>query len=178
MFTYPDATGQDKKAFYGDAEKRPKIPAPNFEAIPAALRSERRWMLWNLEWATNKWTKLPKQAHGGNAKSNDPATWASFDAVREAYLRGGFDGIGFALGGGFVGVDLDNCRDPQTGAGEEWAREIINALGSYTEVSPSGTGFKVFCLGEWHGGWTRKTHASGEVEVYTRQYFTVTGVLA
>jgi len=167
-----------KKVFYGDREKRPKIPAPNFDAIPAALRRETRWMLWRLEWDTDRWSKVPKRASGGNAKSNDPATWTDFEAIQAAYGRGGFDGIGYALGDGFVGVDLDDCRDPATGACEEWAREIIDSLRSYAEVSPSASGFKVFCRGEWRGDWTKKPYGSGAVEVYTRQYFAVTGTLA
>ena len=40
-----------------------------------------------------------------------------------------FDGIGFVLDAardGIVGVDLDGCRDPETGRIEAWATRIIN----------------------------------------------------
>ena len=48
-------------------------------------------------------------------------------------------GDGTALGG----IDLDTCRHDD-GMFEEWAREIIERFASYTEVSPSGTGAKIF----------------------------------
>src|SRR5262249_50058204 len=44
----------------------------------------------------------------------------------------------------FVGVDLDHCRDRETGAIEPWAEEIIALLWSYTEITPSGTGLRIF----------------------------------
>ena len=134
-------------------------------------------MLWKLEWVKGKWSKVPKRIDGYNAKSTDPETWTSFEAVREAYDRGGFDGIGFALGDGFVGIDLDDARDPESGAAHGWADEIIRRLGGYCEVSPSGTGFKIFTSGVWHGDWSRKPCESGEVEAYDHgRYFAVTGV--
>ena len=45
-----------------------------------------------------------------------------------------------------IGVDLDTCRDKATGIVEAWALEIINRLGSYTEISPSDVGAKIFAL--------------------------------
>ncbi len=42
------------------------------------------------------------------------------------------------------GIDLDTCRDPGNGEIEPWALEVIKRFGSYTEISPSGTGVKVF----------------------------------
>ena len=51
-------------------------------------------------------------------------------------------GEDYSLGG----VDLDTCRDPATGGIEPWATEVIARVGSYAEVSPSGTGVKLFLL--------------------------------
>ena len=42
------------------------------------------------------------------------------------------------------GIDLDSCRDKATEDIAPWAQEIIDRLASYTEVSPSGTGVKIF----------------------------------
>jgi hypothetical protein len=42
------------------------------------------------------------------------------------------------------GIDLDSCRNPQTEKIEGWAEDVIARFSSYTEVSPSGTGAKVF----------------------------------
>ena len=52
-------------------------------------------------------------------------------------------GDGRALGG----VDLDSCRD-SGGLFEPWALEVMDLIGSYTEISPSGTGAKIFFLYE------------------------------
>lgn len=62
----------------------------------------------------------------------------------------------------------------------EWARKIIRGVGSYAEVSPSGTGVKIFarCEGEWK--WKNKKTFEGDHrgwEVYTwGRYFCVTGL--
>jgi hypothetical protein len=64
--------------------------------------------------------------------------------------RGAGGGIGIMLGAGLLpdyslgGLDLDRCRDPRTGAIAPWARALIRAFGSYWEVSPSGTGVKIY----------------------------------
>ena len=62
-------------------------------------------------------------------------------ATREKDL----DGIGFVFteSDPFCGVDLDACVDPKTGQIASWASEIVGALDSYTEFSPSGTGLHV-----------------------------------
>ena len=102
----------------------------------------------------------------------DPSTWTTFSDALAACEGGGFSGIGFVLGDGFVGVDLDACRDRETGDLDPWARDIIDALNSYTELSPSGTGVHVLCRGELPPGRRRKDG----VELYDRaRYFAVTG---
>jgi hypothetical protein len=72
----------------------------------------------------------------------------------------------------YGGVDLDNCHDPATGAIMSPASEIIQEFASYTEVSPSKKGFKLFVRGKLPG---RGRHADG-IEVYSHNhYFTITG---
>jgi hypothetical protein len=67
---------------------------------------------------------------------------------------------------------LDNGRDPKTGRIKKWASQIIRDLASYTEVSPSGTGVKIFLKGKVPGKLRRK----GDIEMYdSGRYFTVTG---
>src|SRR5204863_1525828 len=88
-------------------------------------------------------------------------------------------GIGFALGAvqdgsTFAGVDLDKCRDATTGAIEPWAQRIVDYLASYTEVSPSGTGVKIFVTGSLPE--SAKQGKVYKVEIYDRdRFFTVTG---
>jgi AAA domain len=71
----------------------------------------------------------------------------------------------------YTGIDLDHCRNPATGALEPWAQHIVNALASYTEVSPSGRGVHLYVKGRLAG----KGHKCGPIELYDRErYFTVT----
>ncbi|MFQ3319878.1 MAG: putative DNA primase/helicase [Natronomonas sp.] len=71
-----------------------------------------------------------------------------------------------------VGVDLDDCRDPETDDIDDDAQDIIKRLDSYTEVSPSGTGYHVLIRGELPEGRNRR----GSIELYdTARFFTVTG---
>lgn len=67
---------------------------------------------------------------------------------------------------------MDDCRDPESGAVDDVAADIIERLDSYTEVSPSGTGFHVLIEGDLPDGRNRR----GSVECYeTARFFTVTG---
>lgn len=147
------------------------------ETIPQYLKDLPHWVVWIYKFREDKgkWTKSPYRAdRRGKAKSNDPATWTSFDEALAAYRKGGFDGIGIALGEklDLVGVDLDHCIDPRTYAFEPWALEIIGQFKSYTEASPSGTGVRIFLAGKLPAG-ERK---NGNIEIYsTGRYLTVTG---
>lgn len=121
------------------------------------------------------------------AKSNDPATWTSFDLVQSAYDPERFAGIGFMFSESdpFCGIDLDGCRNPETGEVSPWAREVILEFASYAEVSPSMTGIKIFCRGKSPFSGGKKVQVDGPaiggkapaIEVYDRlRYFAVTGL--
>ena len=72
---------------------------------------------------------------------------------------------------GFVGIDLDHCRDSESEQIEPWALEIIEAVKSYTEITPSGTGIHIIARGELPEGQRRK----GNIEMYdSGRYFTMT----
>ena len=86
-----------------------------------------------------------------------------------------FDGIGFMFSSGdpYTFIDLDKCRDPETGEIGQEAQEIIDSLGGYAEVSPSGEGVHIFVRGKVPRGRKR-----GWIEVYsTERYATITGVM-
>lgn len=166
-------------------EGKPSAPRVMPGNIPAALRESASWVVWKYTPETDPetgevtWDKPPYNARtGGLASSTNPATWATFEDAMSAYCRGEWDGVGFVLHrapgeeGGLVGIDLDHCRDPETGALDGWAWEIVARLASYAEASPSGEGVRVFVLGDLppHG---RK---KGDYENYqTGRYVTVTG---
>lgn len=147
---------------------------PSSIIAPATLIARRQWVLWRAEGA--KGSKVPYTIGGvRRASSTDPRTWASFDDVLRCFERDPerYSGIGYVLSGddGLVGVDLDDCRDPETGAIAPWARAILDSLHTYSEVSPSGCGVKA-----WARGALAESVKTAHVEVYPRaRYFAVTG---
>lgn len=162
-----------------DRPPKPDPPDVTFGAVPSTLTERDQWLLWRYKWKPDqeKWDKVPvnpKRGHRDSATDSD--VWVSFEEVKEAYHADHIncDGIGFAFSedDGIVGIDLDNCRDKDSGQTEAWAVDIVSKLDSWTEVSPSGTGFHVFVVADLPDGGNR----SGDVEMYdSGRYFTVTG---
>jgi hypothetical protein len=138
----------------------------------ADLRRLRRWCVWN-ERPNPKGGKARKEPFNSSlerkASSTDPQTWVSYDEAHAAFGSCGYDGVMFALCAedGLVFVDLDGCRDPETGTIEDWAQEIVKRLNSYTEVSPSGTGLHVLVRGVKPPKGCRR----GNVEMYSTDRF-------
>src|SRR5262249_48044089 len=97
--------------------QRPPRSKVNEGNIPTLLRHLRRWVCWRYKLVVNargkgKWTKVPISAITlGNAKSNEPETWATLEAALHQYKEpsNNLDGIGFMLGDGWAGIDLDDC---------------------------------------------------------------------
>lgn len=153
-----------------------------FDKIPMELKRIPRWVLWRFvevgEPDRRKWAKLPRQISGDSASSTDPQTWADFLSVQEAYEKNPnkFDGVGFVFDGSdnLVGVDLDDCYDSATGRfTSELSEKIASNLNGYMEVSPSGTGVKIFTRANLKSA--HVDHSVG-LECYPKgRYFTVTG---
>jgi len=147
--------------------------------IPASLTSRNHWVMWR--WESRKkddgsvnWTKVPYTAHGTKASSTNPKTWTSFSVALKAYQTGGFAGIGIVLTDGLHGIDLDDCRDPVTGNLSPFAQEVLSKVEGFAEVSPSGTGVKIFTVTDLDCARVKKEVG---LEMYTEsRYFTVTGV--
>jgi putative DNA primase/helicase len=139
------------------------------------MRDLRQWLVWRSEERDGRPTKVPYNPDTGEkADSTNPRTWTSYGRAVRACKEHGYGGVGFAFTpeDDLCGVDLDGCLDPETGEMEGWAREIIEELSSYTEISPSGTGVHILVRGELPEGRNRK----GRFEAYDRgRYFTVTG---
>jgi putative DNA primase/helicase len=143
----------------------------NLSAVPAELRNAQRWVLWISEPRDGKLTKVPYSVLGEMASTIDPTTWTTFTDAEKEYDPSLYNGLGFVISPPYVGIDLDKCRDAKTGEVDAWAREAIAEINSYTELSPSGTGFHI-----WVKGWLERSGRSGKVEMYKdRRYFTMTG---
>ena len=108
------------------------------DAIPATLRSLPQWLCWHYgpPRKSEKPPKVPVSPRTGqNADVNDHRNWGTFGEAVEYWQRcqRRIVGIGFVLTlqAGIVGIDLDGCRDPGTGALEPWAAQIVADLSTY-----------------------------------------------
>ncbi|MDD4888660.1 MAG: hypothetical protein PHU85_01925 [Phycisphaerae bacterium] len=150
--------------------------------VPNTLSARPHWILWRYSGPDRR--KVPFQTNGTPAKSNDSTTWTTL-AQATASLNGTYSGLGyvFAPGDGIFGVDLDGCIDA-AGKLQGWACEILSQFCTYAEVSPSGTGVKLFGLGSLHGTGKKRVldvpavcGRKPAVEAYDRgRFFCFTGV--
>lgn len=148
--------------------------------IPGELRARPQWVRWKWRYRpgdTKPWTKPPYNPHTGKpADSTDPATWGTFDRAT-GYDNdtvdpetGPYQGVGFALTPPFCAIDLDHCVYGGEIAG--WAKDIISAVNSYTEFSPTGTGVRILLRAALPG----RGRKAGDIEIYDRErYVTMTG---
>lgn len=134
-----------------------------------------------------------------NARIDNPAHLATFDEAaahigeittvtnKGARVECTIMGVGIALGStGLIGVDLDNVvvhRDGDYKLTRE-AGEIISALASYTELSPSFSGIHILIEGELPGDYEHKARGKldnygervAEYELINNGYITISGV--
>lgn len=163
------------------------------------LRSRAQWVNWKYlpaEDGKGKPRKIPVNPRtGGNAASNNPATWGTYDEALawasayvdpfdwSAYCDGKYaDEIAHAKQWPLIGFmladddditvgDLDNVW--KDGRLEAWAQEIVILAETYCEMSPSGNGLHFWWLG-------KIPHAvkldAAQVEMYgNKRYLTWTG---
>lgn len=157
------------------AAKRVRV-AVRPDGVHDELKEFDHWVVWEAEPKKNGdgFDKVPYCARTGRkASTRDSRTWSAFEEAVAAYVRDGWDGIGFVLSSGdpFVGIDLDGARDPVSGELAEWAEKAIETFGGYAEASPSGEGVHIYVKGDV------PSKKSGSIEVYSmKRFFTVTGV--
>ena len=73
---------------------------------------------------------MPLNAHTGKgAKSNDPRTWAAFDAALAAAEARADWGVGYMFDGETFGVDIDHCIDRETGEISPLAVDVLSNHG-------------------------------------------------
>ena len=158
----------------------------NFPAVLLPLTEQPRWVAWRWVRKNEKWTKPPYRADDPAqlARTDDPQTWNCFSSAVKAVTGGLADGIGFALtNSGIAAVDLDHCRDAETGAIDDWAADLISQVpGAYTEITASGCGLRIIGRGvgdELHRKFEIKdAHDGAAIELYRRatRYITVSGL--
>jgi hypothetical protein len=161
---------------------------PDLANLPAALKPLTklpRWVVWKWVWKDakdkdkGKWTKPPYQPRdpGRNAENNNPKTWATFEEAVAVVKDRHADGIGFnLLDCDYGAIDLDKCRDPETGALHDWAKKIVNdaPADAYVEVTVSGAGLRI--IGTTQGEKLQKKPGSFELYRSCERYITVSGL--
>jgi putative DNA primase/helicase len=164
-----------------DYAVRNDLPSPvgvsdPLSETPDELKRRPQWVVWRSEDRSGKPTKVPYDPKTGVlAKTTDLMTWGTFDEALKALGSGRYSGVGFVFCSAdpFTGVDLDKCRDLETGELTPEARDILDGFeGAYTEVSPSGTGVHIIARGKLPVKGKRR----GWIEAYSQdRYFTITG---
>ena len=117
------------------------------ENIHKDLKDKDRHCVWRIKELEGEKKKIPykPQSQMVPARSNHPEDFGSFERACK-YAPWHYDGIGFLLGDGISGIDIDGCFDPNTPTADlEMPEVLLPFVGkSYIERSPSGTGVKVF----------------------------------
>jgi hypothetical protein len=152
------------------------MPGINTQGIPKEIIDFSQWVNWRAAKKDNgKITKIPICSRTGRkASHSDEKTWSSYQDASNLHNKGKASGIGFVFtkDDPLCGIDLDHCRDPETGKIEKWAKEIIKDFQSYTEISPSSTGVHIIVRRQLPEGGRKKEN----VEIYDRlRFFCVTG---
>ena len=148
-----------------------------YENIPSELKQEKRWCLYKMIQRNGKNTKLPLMPNGKPAKSNDKTTWNSYEDCIAALNRNIGDGLGFMLGDGYIGIDIDKVSDEvfeymQNKNANSMTANFLREISTYAEISPSKTGLHFIGKGKVPG--ERKRYKN--LEIYDKdRFFTVTG---
>ena len=147
-----------------------------YKDIPDELKRKRRWCLYKLINKEGKSTKLPLMPNGKPAKSNDKTTWRNFDECKVA-LKDTDCGLGFMLGDGYIGIDIDKVSDEIMEYTVDknafsMTADFLRGLSTYAEISPSKTGLHFIGRGKIFG--ERKRYKN--LEIYDKdRFFTITG---
>lgn len=146
---------------------------------PETLTDRKQWIVWRyVANGDGKPRKVPSTPDGHNLKSwQKPGQWLGYREALIAYRDNEeLAGIGFVLtkDTGIIGVDIDDAIDPDTGEIADWAQAHLDAFkGTYAEVSPSGSGLRMFALGNLPDGCRKH---SGHREIYdSGRWLTLTG---
>lgn len=134
------------------------------------MRALPRWAPWRRERRKDKITKRPTRS------TRFPERWLLFVAALEELKRTSADGLGFCVTqlAGYIFVDLDRCLD-EAGAASAFARSVVDRLGGYWEISPSGRGLRGVVRGSLERDWAN--YELG-IELYGgsgARYVTMTG---
>ena len=134
-----------------------KAPTPEILKALGPLPEMPNWLIWKagpVDPKTGKFTKYPYNVftgvnatgtHGQDYVENNCTT---LDKALKAARKHNAAGVGFVVAQGqrITAIDVDGCLN---GSGDPGTVvDIVEQFDSYTEVSPSGKGLRIFALGE------------------------------
>lgn len=148
--------------------------------LPPTLQEKGLFCCWKMELRDDKPTKVPYNPRtGGKAQSTNPDTFAPLQVAERA--NSGYNGLGVGIFGSLGAIDIDHCID-DNGNLSDIARDIMQTMNAYTELSPSGSGLRILFRAENFQFDKQRYFIHNRnigVEVYiagcTNKYVTVTG---
>jgi primase-polymerase (primpol)-like protein len=168
---------------HSNRDLRPTIYCGDLAKLPAALQplcARDQWVIWRLIERDGRWTKPPFRCDDPHrfASSDNPGSWSSYETAVAAAANG--DGVSYILTpeDPFAAIDVDHVRDPVTGTIENWAQRFLDkAAHTYAEVSPSGTGLRIWGTANGETLHRKFTFDGSALELFrhTRKPLTVTG---
>ncbi|HEU5375523.1 MAG TPA: hypothetical protein VFV38_08805 [Ktedonobacteraceae bacterium] len=171
----------DLQAPLPEIPERPIIaPVDLNNPPPKEMRDRHQWACWKMELIDGKWKKPPYHPRTGRKVSaTSLGQLCTYDQAIRAYQSGEYDGICYHLRAtdNLVAIDIDSCRDPQSGVIEQWAWRILQVLQTRAENSPRGGGIHAFVHGKIGRNRSRDLF-NGRIEFYSeKQFITWTGQL-
>jgi AAA domain len=133
---------------------KPTTHQGNLAKLPRALIpliERKQWCVWRwTQKPDGSWQKPPYIATqpDRHASTGDANTWIDYATALAAVQAGHADGLSYVLTAddSFAAIDLDHCRD-ELGGIDKWAQLFLErGRNTYTEVTPSGTGCRIWGL--------------------------------
>ncbi len=146
------------------------------KGILAELQGYPHFVVWRYKVIDGQRKKPPFNPNTHQSASPiEPRTWGTLEAALTAVATGKYHGIGFMLSGTPVGgIDLD--KSVKEGKLLPWAKDIVEAMDTYGEYSPSFRpstgegGAHLLFLGK-----PARSRKVGNVEIYgEKHYLTIT----
>lgn len=135
------------------------------------LQGTPQWIVWRAEVdREGKPKKAPYNPNVRNAYASvkDQKSWGTLNAALTALATGLYSGIGFVITPPLAFIDLDHSVSKETGEiTDPQAAGIVQAVNSYTEISPSRTGLHILAYGNLPG---KNIHTA--IEMYGQERFT------
>lgn len=173
-----DAPAAQAFAISSQPHKAGELSEAQVGALRGLVPYAASWVNWGPR-ALNKAgePKTPINPKTGRAALvNKPETCGTFaEAVAQVCASWG---AGAGAGGGvgllmtdadaeneFTAIDADDCRDPDSGRLTPFGAELVRRFaGTYIEISPSGRGLRIFCLGLAET--VKRLVGGGSLEIY------------